>query len=128
MFSLQSIGFRIARLTKHLSSLCVFRTRSQIELFEWNAMSNYVLARQNAGSISATNRRRHKGLNEKHTTLCEAIQIGCLDVLVAHDAQAVLRLVIGKHNQQFGPTILRVQQAAQKVKNDRCEDSDRLFH
>lgn len=87
-----------------------------------------MLARQNAGSIAAANRRRHKGIVEQHTSLCKAIQIGSLDVLVAHDAQAVLRLVVGKHKHYVGPTILPMQQTARQEKNDRCEDSDRLIH
>ena len=77
-------------------------------------MSNHVLAGQNAGSIAATNRRRHKGIVEQNTSLCKAILIGCLDVHVAHDAQAILRLVVGKQKQYVGPTILSMQRSARQ--------------
>jgi hypothetical protein len=60
--------------------------------------------------------------------LCKAIQIGCLDVLVAHDTQAILRLVVGKHKHDVGPTIFSLQRSAREEKKDRCEDLEGLIH
>ena len=93
----------------------------RLEVFD--PVSIHVLARQDAGTVAATDCSGDKGIVEQRPALGETIQMGSLDVVIARDPQTILRLVIGEHEQNVGRPLLGLQpRCVQQAYGDKRED------